>query len=143
VNPTLLADIAIKVIAVYLMARGISETPGIATFYQFSTSTINENNQFFLVMVGAIITPLIVGIVLWLLSNKIARAIVHDDVSNIEDFSSTAAQVQVVAIATIGLILLVLTLPRFVGLSIQLLEDINNIGGRGEFSINIFGAVVD
>jgi len=140
-TPITFAKIAIKLVAVYLMAQGIMQVPSIVTLFQFSTTPMDENVQVVFVLVSAIFMPLIAGIVLWVISNWLSRRIVAG-VPQDESANNSLPDIQAVAISTVGLIVVVLSLPQLISLAVQLFGHTSILNDEKIFSTAILSSFV-
>jgi len=134
-NPVVLTRIAVKVVAIYLIAQGLMQVPNVAAAVQFSEAQINWNSQILPVLVVAAITPLVFGIVLWIASNKLSDVILRG-VDSTEISSVSSNEIQAILISTIGLLILVLAIPQLTSLCIQLVATTKPVdSGSG---LNVF-----
>jgi len=141
-EPTTLAKIAVRVVAIYLVVQGIAQTPGIIPLFTYSSFEGSESVQIMTVLVLVILFPLIVGTFLWLASEKLSRAIVGGGVESDSSSSIDASHIQAVAISTIGLIVLFLALPQLAGSVIQLFGSSNIIDGERVFNATAISYLV-
>ena len=137
-NPIVFANIALKVVAVYVITQGIMQLPNIVILLQWHESPTNNNDQILSAsaIVAAILSPLIIGTVLWLISGKLSNFIIKG-LEHSESDSITVSHIQAVAISTIGLILLVLALPELISSITQLFGNMEIINNEKVFDINI------
>ena len=140
-NPVTFAKIAIKIVAVYLMAQGIMQVPSIISLFQFSSTPMGENAQVIFVLVSAIFMPLIAGILLWAISNWLSRYIVAG-VPQDESANNSLPHIQAVAISTVGLIVVVLSLPQLISLAVQLFGHTSVLNDEKVFSTAILSSFV-
>jgi len=112
--------IGIKLIAIYLIAQGITTLPNI---YLLLT-TFAPTNEFALLTYGSvilsIISPIIIGILVWYSASKLSGYISNNATEVKVTTSSDAHQYQVIAITLIGLYLFAYTLPYAISINYQL-----------------------
>lgn len=132
-EPGTLSKILVRAIAIYLMAQGIMQIPSIVTVFSYAEQ---EASKILIFLVLAVLFPLITGIVLWGVSGKLSRFIVGNATDEVGSSTIDSAHIQAVAISTIGLIVVLLTLPQLVSQGIQLFGNSNIVDGERIFNLN-------
>ena len=129
-----LARIVIKGLAIFLIAQGLIQIPNLVISLQYSEPPSNQGYQFQTLLTMITFTPLIAGIVLWFFADKLAGIIVGDVEPSPTD-SATANEIQAVAMSSIGLLILVLSIPRMVSLVIQLSANTGSMDSTGNLFV--------
>ena len=135
-NSRLLANIAIKVVAIYLMAQGIVQVPSIVTALQYESLQIESNDGMLPIYFTSILSPLFFGLILWFISGFLSK-VVGKGIDHTEESELTTNNIQVVAIATVGFILVVMSIPQLISISIQLFGNMDLVNGRKVLNINV------
>ena len=133
-EPILLAKISIRIVAIYLMAQGIIQVPGIATVLSYPSAQGSTSLQIILAISFAIITPLIFGVFLWVISNKLSTWVVGGSYNTESENELNSAQLQAIAFCTIGLVIMFMTIPSLVGQIIQLYSNPDIFDGDRAFN---------
>lgn len=109
-NPTLISKIAVRILALYLIAMGITNVGGQLAFF-LSTGGIesSENNLKNVSIIFAAI-PIIVGIASFLLSNSVAKLVAGKDYPD-NSKELTTLGLQSILFATLGVYFIISTLP--------------------------------
>jgi hypothetical protein len=118
-NPTLFAQILVRVLAVYLIAQAIMVVPQIAYFPFGSEAELVDTHLVYWVVSLAILMPLLVGIALWLIAPHLAKAIVGRNASTTGVAPLTIDAAVGSAISVAGLLIVVIYLPSFVSTWVQ------------------------
>lgn len=118
-EPRLLAKILLRLLAIYLVVRGIMFLPNlyiVRSAAQFHSDSLNP----YLWSVITVLAPIVAGIILWALSPFIASWFVgaNDRKLNVSMMSSDNIQEIVVGLA--GLIIVILAIPEVVNWLIHL-----------------------
>ncbi|HKV96669.1 MAG TPA: hypothetical protein VJR90_04140 [Gammaproteobacteria bacterium] len=118
-EPRLLAKILLRLLAIYLVVRGIMFLPNlyiVRSAAQFHSDSLNP----YLWSVITVLAPIVAGIILWALSPFIASWLVgaNDRKLNVSMMSSDNIQEIVVGLA--GLIIVILAIPEVVNWLIHL-----------------------
>ena len=95
-----------RVLALYLVAEGIASLAGIGSLWSFEAEELYASRVWVTIAMTA---PVLLGLVLWCASRTVARWILPPP--NDEPPAGTAT-VQTVAIATFGLFLVAVSIPR-------------------------------
>jgi len=146
--------IGLKLIAIYLVAQGVSSLPNIYLFL----STYDASEGYTLLTYGSVIisifSPIIVGILVWYSASKLSSYISKSTTGAIKPPSPDLYQYQVIAITLIGLYLFASALPYAISINYQLLIYQDTVNDQAVFnrsllanaiSINLkalFGAVL-
>lgn len=142
IEPKLLANISIRIVAIYLAAQGIMQVPSIATVLSYGSSQESLNLQVILALSFAILTPLIFGIFMWAISNKLSSWVVGDLSSVESENDLNSAQLQAIAFCTIGVVIMFTTFPILVSQIIQLYSVENIIDGDTAFNTILISNLV-
>lgn len=110
----LLAKIALRVLAVYIIARGIMELPGLLTVRMY-TGDAQFGGADFLWIFAAIISPLIIGLCLWFLAPRAAYWVVGSGEKADLPMAVSGATLLAVAFISIGVAFVVQSLPNVLG----------------------------
>jgi len=121
-EPKTLAQILLRVLAVYLMAKGILYLPELATVAS-ATKSFSGAFPNIGILSLVVIAPLVFGLGLWAASPKIAGLMVAQSNSGETNSPATLPQIQSAILATVGLLLVFLTLPSIVTIAFQILEE--------------------
>lgn len=120
----LLGKIALRLLAVYLIARGISVLPDVyAIPIQFGDKSSLGFNPYFLFIIP-ICALLIAGIVLWAMAPLISDWMVGTSVVSTQMSLANVEEIQRVAIGTAGLIIAIIAIPQVVSWLIRTVEDL-------------------
>lgn len=107
-----LSKIAVRILAIYLIATGFMQIPNIVTILSNARS-IDDEKIILFTFISVIITPIVVGFILWFMSEKLAKMIIGNE-SEIEVHPLHNPQLQTIIISTIDLTIVVLTIPELV-----------------------------
>lgn len=140
-NPILLATIAIKIVAIYVMAQGVVQLPGIVAALQYQSSSVDPNNGNLVIYLSALLSPLVFSLALWFIAPTLSRVIVkRADYS--QEIDLTTDHLQAVAIATVGFILVIMSIPPLIGTSTQLFGSMDIVNDEKVFNINLLSYVL-
>ena len=140
-NPSVLASILVKAVAIYLIAQGVMHVPEIVTVFQYSSDNIDNRTIYYTVSFFAIFTPMLVGLFLWFISGKVCELMLNGVVQN-EQPKIEPDSIYSIAITIIGIALLVFSIPQFVTLIIQLFGNMNEVNGENQFNIYTLSSVI-
>ena len=118
-NPTIFAQILVRVLAVYLIAQAIIVIPQIASFPFVPDVEFEDNHLVYWVVSLAFLMPLLVGVALWLTAPHLAKVIVGRNSSTTSEASLTINAVVGSAISVAGLLIIFIYLPSFVSTWVQ------------------------
>jgi len=139
-NPILLATIAIKIVAIYVMTQGVVQLPGIVAALQYQPSSIDSNNGNLVIYLSALLSPLVFSLALWFIAPTLSRVIIkRADYS--QEIDLTTDHLQTVAIATVGFFLLIMSIPPMIGTGIQLFGNMDIVNDEKVFNINLLSYV--
>lgn len=141
-EPRLLAKISIRVVAIYLVTYGIMQVPAITTAFYYSGNQDAEGINILLFLSFAIFSPLISGIVLWLISDKLSAWVIGNSDSKDSVNNLNSNNLQAVALSIIGLVVVFITLPNLISQIIQLSNNANIIDGNRVFDTNTLSLVI-
>jgi hypothetical protein len=137
--PTILARIAIRLVAIYLLSQGLIYVPGLLALPGLSESA--GASTFSVVQVVLVsILPLLLGLALWIGAPPISRLVVgpvHE-----EERPATAIEIQAVAISTAGLILLFIAVPRLVSSFYLAVVEAPQIDGVRSYNDGLIGMLL-
>ena len=112
-HPLVLAKIAVRIVALYLIAYGIMQLTTLLSAMQFASSGSESSGTYLAIAIATIISPAFFGVVMWFLSNPLAKRIIGNaelpQQGSLDSFS-----IQATALATVGLILVVLGIPDLI-----------------------------
>lgn len=111
----LLAKIALRVLAVYIIAKGIMALPELMELPIY-TGDAHYAGPSFLWIFAAVISPLIIGLFLWLIAPRAAHWIVGDVGKANLSMAVSGATLLTVAFISVGVTFVVLSLPNILGL---------------------------
>ncbi|MGB9429910.1 MAG: hypothetical protein WCC11_08580 [Gammaproteobacteria bacterium] len=135
----LFAKIVLRLLAVYLIARGIIFLPD---FYMLQGQpsgvfwTITNPNLW---LVIPVLAPTISGIVLWVIAPMIANWMIGVDNTHVQIPSLLQNDLQAIAIVTAGLIIVIIAVPRIADWLIQLFANSYNNGVSRVFDPGVLG----
>ena len=113
--------IGIKLIAIYLIAQGITTIPNIYLFINTFAPTDEYNLYTYASVIVSITTPIIVGIFVWFSAPRLSGYI-SSSIPTVEAATPPGAhQYQAIGIMLIGLYLFANTLPHAISIIYQLL----------------------
>jgi len=141
-NAHLLAKIALRVLSVYIMARGIMELPNLYTISLYAGSVVSEMEAQKSILYLAVVSPVVVGLALWFLASPLSSLVVGPEAGTHTPKNISVSEIQAVVIATVGFILFFFTVPGFVGLMVQLYGTQNMIDGERIFNSNTLSYVL-
>ena len=123
-NAEVLAKIAVRILSLYLIAAGLTQLPNLSIAFQsLSTSSGDPDyfdaNLFFIVVIGATSAPLLIGILFWFLSERLS-AFVLKGIDTAEEGAVSVYQVQAIALASVGLVILVHAIPQIISIAVQI-----------------------
>lgn len=108
----LLAKIALRVLAVYIISIGILELPQIATM---NIASQDVGTLIFFTFIFMDIAPFALGVTIWLLAPRIGGWIVGKSVSAVPAKSVSTADLQTIAFVTIGLLIAIQASAYIIG----------------------------
>ena len=140
-NPILLATIAIKVVAIYLISQGIVQVPGVVAVLQYQSLPVDSTDEMLAIYLAAILSPLLFGWILWFLAPTLSRVIVKKTDCS-QDIELTTGHIQSISIATVGFILVIMSIPPLIGTSTQLFGSMDIVNDERVFNINLLSYVL-
>lgn len=118
-DPRLLAKILLKLLAIYLIVRGIMFLPSFyyvsASFAQLRSSGLNP----YLLYAMPVVAPIVAGIILWMISPFISSRIVGTGEDQLSVSGVPKDNIQEISIGVAGLIIVIVAIPEVVNLLIQ------------------------
>lgn len=138
-----LAKLALRVFAIYIIAQGILILPGLLDIaVQAKPSDPILSYPLFLVL--ATVAPFVTGALLWSLAPRVATWILREAEASIPASPVTSEALQIIAFVTLGAVLLVNTLPRIVGILFAAIttKDLGYVILRGEDFFTAVGVAV-
>jgi len=136
-EPYLLARIAVRIVAIYVIAQGIMYLPSMYTALSYSGASYEFDVSAVAVIIAAIFGPLIVGIILWVVAPAVSKSIIGDVNNRKVEAGATIDQYQAVAISTAGLVIVFISLPGFISLLVQAFGGSYEFEGQKTFDINV------
>lgn len=124
-EPATLSLILLRVLAVYLIAKGILFAPEIVTVWSGASAYAGKYPNIGLYSF-VILTPVIFGLILWLLSPQLAKMIVRGESLKQSVESLSLGNIQAAVLATVGLLIIFVTIPSLISISVQIFGE----GGR-------------
>ena len=115
----LLAKILLRLLAIYLVVRGIMFLPNLYIVFsaeQFHSGSLNP----YLWSVITVLVPIIIGVILWAASPFIASWLVGTDDQQLNVSMTPKVNIQEIIIGIAGLIIVMLAIPEVVNWLIQL-----------------------
>lgn len=107
--PTTLAKIAIRLVSIYLISQCVVFLPNVLPLLGMGESAGSAQALvFWVILVPAL--PFLMGIVLWIGAPRLSKLVVGP--SRDQDSAASPTELQAIAIATAGLILLFAAIPR-------------------------------
>ncbi len=134
-EPNILARIAVRVVAIYVIARGIMYLPSIYTVLLYNDGRSGIDTAGIVAIIAAVFGPLVVGIVLWMVTPALSKWIVGEKNGG-EESGTSIGQLQAVAISTAGLVIVFVSLPGFISLLIQTFGGAYEFEGQRTFNVN-------
>lgn len=132
-NPLTFSNIAIKLLAIFIIFRSFSHLAQAVTFFVGPSIPSDIPSKFLILMV--ILAPLFAGILLWFSANKLSRFIMKgNETSNPTPISIKHLQVGLLSAA--GLIILMISIPDFIQTIIVLFGDMNLVNDERVFHIS-------
>jgi len=102
------------------------QIPSIVPLFQDSSNALIKDIQIATVLTIALFIPLIAGIVLWNISNWLAKLITAG-LPNNGNTNNSLPHIQTMAITTVGLVVVVLSLPYLISLAVQFFVSYSSI----------------
>lgn len=133
----LLAKIALRVLAVYMIAKGIMELPALMTVPVYA-SDAHYAGPDFLWIFAAVLSPLIIGLGLWFLATRAANWVVGSGENADVPMEVSGATLLAVAFISIGVVFVVQSLPNVLGLIYASEEPSNGAQGPSVFYSRYF-----
>lgn len=118
----LLAKIVLRLLAVYLIARGLMFLPEFFTV-PFNSASGQYISGFdpHLLLIMTLAAPIIAGIILWIIASLIANWMVGTGGTKLS--SAFSRELQAIAISTAGLIIAIFSIPNIVGWFLRFFEN--------------------
>ena len=126
-EPVTLSLILLRVLSVYLVAKGILFIPEIATVWS-RISTYGSESPGLGLMSLLIVAPLLLGVFLWAMSPRLAKIIVQNEGPREKTGAVSISHIQSAILATVGMILVLVTIPGLVSNAVLF------FGEEGHFS---------
>lgn len=138
----LLAKIVLRLLAVYLMARGILVLPNLYLIPGISSNLyeVHLNPYFWLIV--PIIAPIIAGLVLWVVAPLVANWMTGSGNSSEQALLLSSDDLQVSAIVIAGLIIAIIAIPHIAAWLVQLFANPHSIGVNRVFDPNVLAFFV-
>lgn len=134
-NPMHFAQIGIRLVAIYLIAQGLSVISNaymvVSSYNQFS----DDSMFVLLAMILAVLSPVIIGFILWLLAPKLSRYFLSEPSStNEEKTVMDLSRIQSMVIALVGVYIVADNIPYSISTTYFLFT--NTIEVNGEDTLN-------
>ena len=139
--PVVLARIAIRVVAICVIARGIMYLSQIYTelLYLDNYSVLDDADIFW--MAFAVLSPVLFGIILWVATPLLAIWVVGDCDTTQED-EMTAGVFQAVAVSTSGLVIIFTSVPDFLSMAFVVYRSADELNGQLIFGSQLVASLV-
>ena len=119
-NTIQMALIGIRIVAVYLIAQGISNTSEVLIFLSTYDPEGKVTAVVYTSVVAAIFSPLIIGVFLWFIAPKISKNIIREHSTTTPNETLNTNQFQSIALILIGVYLVAINLPHSISTIYQL-----------------------
>ena len=133
-----MALIGLRLIAIYLIAQGITSMPNIYLLLSTYSQESSGTNIVYVSIILAILSPLLIGILLWVISPKICNYLIPEN----KDTSSVnrnidIKELQITAIVLIGVYLSATTIPYAFSVNYQLFSNMVEVNGAKTCNLSI------
>jgi len=132
-NAKQLSLLGIRIVSIYLIAQGISNIPNM----HLIVSAYAPDDNYGIVVLGSILTailsPLIIGMVLWFIAPKICKYIIDSNQTSETNIPLNVNQFQSTVLILIGVYIIATKLPFSISLTYQLFTDTIEINGIQSF----------
>lgn len=128
-NPRTLATVAVKILAIYLITQGIMEVTKTVTLYSAAQSSIEIDKSIVVFFTSAIFIPLLAGVALWFASGTLSKLILKNTPDS-ESPSMPFSDVHAAVISTIGLFVVVDTVPQLARATVQLFGEMDIVNNK-------------
>ena len=139
---TLLAKISIRIVAIYLVAQGVLQSTSISSVFLNSLSADVTLAKISLLYIVMILFPLLFGLALWLVADKLAALIVGKAGGEALSVPVKSHQLQSVALGTVGLVMMFTALPSFLQQLIYIYSNTNVIDDVRAFNPGMLAQLV-
>lgn len=141
-EPIHLSTIGIRLIALYLVAQGISAIPDAHLFL----TAYEPTGRFEIFSYGSVLTaifsPAIVGILSWLSAPKLSKYIISTNPPSGDNQELNIAQFQTIAVTLVGIYLLASSLPYVISIHYQLYHNTIEINGESTLNLSILASAI-
>jgi len=141
-NPTHIALIGIRIVAIYLIAQGISSIPGVYLFI----STYDPEGSYNTILYGsvliAIFSPIIIGIALWFSAPKLSNYFISTHPTSENNPELNVSQLQSAVIVLIGVYLIAVSIPALFSVYYQLINMTPEVNGSKTINISILSNAI-
>jgi len=133
-----MALIGLRLIAIYLIAQGISNIPSVYMLLSSYNQQMDNATTLYGSVTVAIFSPMLVGVLLWFISPKISNHLtpsINDELNNNKIID--IQELQTTAIILIGVYLLASTLPYVISINYQLFTNMDKVDSANTFNLSI------
>ncbi|MBT3012976.1 MAG: hypothetical protein KUF77_15430 [Candidatus Thiodiazotropha sp. (ex Lucina aurantia)] len=134
-EPKALSQILIRVLSVYVLVKALMLLPELFTVSHLLGNDKDEKHLY-LIYAITIVFPFVFGIVLWHFAPALSERITSGLVKTKESTSLQTEALQVAIIATVGFLVIFLSIPSTLSLGMQLFETSTLIEGERVFNAN-------
>ena len=128
-NTDQLSLIALRVIAIYLIAQSISAIPSAYTTLTMMSSFGSGESAIGLALISTLVTPLTIGVILWIFAPRLSKHLAPSNEISNEKNELTTKQFQTTAMLLIGVYLLAINIPQALSINYLLLQSDEFLSG--------------
>jgi len=141
-NPIHLAQTGIRLVAIYLIAIGISSIPDVYLF----VSTYDPDGEYTAVIYGsvlaAILSPAIIGFLLWLIAPRLSGYVISSHPTSPENTVLNVNQLQSSVVVLIGVYLIAVHTPSAISISYQFFNNTIEVNGVDTYKMSLLPNVI-
>ena len=141
-NPIHIAQVGIRLVAIYLIAIGISSIPDVYLF----VSTYDPDGEYTAIIYGsvflAIFSPGIVGILLWFIAPRLSSYVISSQSAPTDNNQLNINQLQSAVIVLIGVYLIAVYTPSAISISYQYFSNTIEVNGVDTYRIELLPNVI-
>ncbi len=141
-NPIQLAQIGIRIVAIYLIAVGVSSIPDVYLF----VSTYDPDGEYttfiYASVFAAILSPAIVGLLLWFAAPKLSSYVISIHPTSEENTALNINQMQSTVMVLIGVYLLAIYTPSAIAMCYQFFSTTVEVNGVEAYKTSLLPSVI-
>lgn len=139
--PQVLSKIAIRIVAIYMIAQGIIQLSG-SIVTQLAFNSIQKIDGSLFIAIIFTMLPLLSGLLIWFFSNALSKWVAGEAPTSEEKEALNITNIQAVALSTIGLVLIFTTVPTLLTSLLQIFSADRVFEGKRIYDAGQVGFVI-